>query len=237
VNRQVRVAKQHDYTFLRTTKDVRKFIDMGLLVRVPGNAHYTVDNETSFPYARPAVKLFIERLSRQYHNATGQKLVITSMTRPKSRQPRNASQNSVHPTGMAIDIQRSHSKKARTWLETTLLTLERRGVVEATRERHPPHYHVAVFPNQYEAYVENKLKKETPQVASKTPQAVPPKKTGGAGTNGGEVFYTTYRVQRGDSLWTIAKNHRTSVDRLRNLNAMDSARIYPGQTLMVPETR
>jgi len=238
VSRQVRVARQHDYTFIRTTTEVRKFVDMGLLVRIPGNAHYSVEG-ASFPYARPAVKLFIERLSRQYHNATGEKLVITSLTRPKSRQPRNASQNSVHPTGMAMDIRRSRSSRARKWLETSLLTLERRGVIEATHERHPPHYHVAVFPSQYETYVANKIKarQKTPQIASANPQTTSPSGSGNGNVARVDTFYATYRVQRGDSLWTIAKKHRTTVDRLKNLNAMGSARIYPGQTLMVPETR
>jgi hypothetical protein len=140
---------------------------------------------------------------------------------------------------MAIDIQRSRSSRARNWLETTLLTLERRGVVEATRERHPPHYHVAIFPDQYAAYVENKLKarKKTPQIASTNPETTASNGTGGGNAARVEEYYATYRVQRGDSLWTIAQEHRTTVDRLKNLNAMGSARIYPGQTLMVPETR
>jgi hypothetical protein len=215
VNRQHRVAREHDYTHLRTSKEVRKFVDMGLLVRIPGNSHYQVAG-VSFPYARPAVKLFIERLSRQYHGATGELLVVTSLTRPKSRQPRNASQNSVHPTGMAIDIRRSRNSRARRWLETTLLTLEKRGVVEATHERHPPHYHVAVFPSQYERYVAEKLNQ--------------PRKTQ-------DAVYLTYRVRRGDSLWKIAKRHNTTVTRLKKINAMNSARIYPGQTLMVPGAR
>lgn len=228
VARQHRVAKQHDYTHLKTAKQVRKFVDMGLLVRLPGG-DYEISG-ASFPYARPAVKLFVERLSRQYRAATGERLVITSLTRPVNRQPRNASQISVHPTGMAMDIRRSRSAAARRWLEKTLLILEKRGVIEATYERHPPHYHVAVFPTQYEEYVAQKLnqspRKKQSDVAQKLQE--PSRKL--------EAEYYTYRVRRGDSLWSIAKDHGTTVGRIKQINAMDSARIYPGQTLMIPAT-
>jgi hypothetical protein len=231
VNKQARVARQHDFSYLRTPAEVRKFVKMGLLVRLPGNAHYALDNEASFPYARPEMKLFIERLARQYHNATGEKLVVTSLTRPLSRQPRNASQNSVHPTGMAADIRRSHNRRARKWLEKTLLTLEDRNVIEATLERHPWHYHVAVFPRQYAAYVERKLEGKQKADPPAPPQATPAR-PGPSQT--ADVAYATYRVQRGDTLWTIAQRHQTSVSRLKKINAIRSPRIYPGQKLMVP---
>ncbi len=103
--------------------------------------------EVSFPYARPEVKTFLEQLSSAYHAACGEPLVVTSMVRPISRQPRNASPISVHPTGMAVDLRRSDRHGCRQWLESTLLALEGEGMIEATRERWPPHYHVAVFPD------------------------------------------------------------------------------------------
>ncbi|MEZ4655039.1 MAG: DUF5715 family protein [Candidatus Eisenbacteria bacterium] len=100
------------------------------------------------------MKTFIERLSKQYHDATGEKLVVTSLTRPLSQQPRNASDLSVHPTGMAIDFRIPPTRTARRWLENTFLSLESTGVIEATREHHPAHYHVAVFTESYENYAE-----------------------------------------------------------------------------------
>ena len=99
------------------------------------------------------MKTFIERLSDQYRDACGERLVVTSLTRPITRQPPNASAISVHPTGMAVDLRRSDSSGCRQWLETVLLDLEGKGVLEATREQYPPHYHVAVFPNPYLQYV------------------------------------------------------------------------------------
>lgn len=147
-------AREHDFTYLRTAGDVREFAQDGFLVRLSGNADYELaSDEVSFPYARPEVKTFIERLSDQYHGACGERLVVTSLTRPITRQPPNASVISVHPTGMAVDLRRSDSSGCRQWLETVLLDLESKGVVEATREQYPPHYHVAVFPNPYSQYL------------------------------------------------------------------------------------
>jgi hypothetical protein len=152
--RQNEEAREHDFTYLRTTEDVRSYIQQGLLVRLPGNADYELaTEEVSFPYARPEVKTFIERLSEQYRAACGERLVVTSLTRPITRQPPNASVISVHPTGMAADLRRSDSSGCRQWLETVLLDLEGKGVIEATREQYPPHYHVAVFPNPYLQYL------------------------------------------------------------------------------------
>jgi hypothetical protein len=152
--RQNEEAREHDFTYLRTTADVRDYAQQGLLVRLPGNADYELaSDEVSFPYARPEVKTFVERLSEQYRTACGERLVITSLTRPITRQPPNASVISVHPTGMAADLRRSDSPGCRQWLETVLLDLENKGVIEATREQYPPHYHVAVFPNPYLQYL------------------------------------------------------------------------------------
>jgi LysM repeat protein len=219
VKRQHRQANSHDYTRLKNPQHVRKFVNLGLLVPVRGNRNYRVAG-ARFPYARPEVKLFIERLSRQYRAATGEPLVVTSLTRPLSHQPRNASRYSVHPTGMAIDIRRSRSGTARKWLERNLIVLEQRGVLEATAERHPLHYHVAIYPQQYAAYV----KKKTARPAT-TPT-----------TAANQATYLTYRVQYGDSLWAIARRHRTTVSRIKNINAISGTRIVPGQKLYVPRS-
>jgi hypothetical protein len=149
-------AREHDFSYLRTAADVRDYVQQGLLVHLPGNADYELaTEEVSFPYARPEVKLFIERLADEYHSSCGEMLVVTSLTRPITRQPPNASAISVHPTGMAVDLRRSDSSGCRQWLETVLLDLEGKGVIEATREQYPPHYHVAVFPNPYLQYVQS----------------------------------------------------------------------------------
>jgi hypothetical protein len=146
--RQNLVAQQHDYAYLRTTQDVVQAVDSGELVAVRGNEDFQLaTSEVSFPYARPQVKTFLEQLSSAYHAACGEALVVTSLVRPISRQPWNASPISVHPTGMAMDLRRSDRRGCRQWLESTLLALEGEGMIEAIRVRWPPHYHVAVFPD------------------------------------------------------------------------------------------
>ena len=43
-----------------------------------------------------------------------------------------------------------------------------------------------------------------------------------------------YEVRRGDSLWTIARDHNTTVERLRTANKLRTSRIFTGQVLEVP---
>lgn len=152
LDRQNREAQRHDFTHLRGRAQLARFVSAGLLVLVEGNDDYSL-KDVSFEVARPEVRLFIERLSGQYREACGAPLIVTSLTRLRSLQPPNASPRSVHPTGMALDLRRPTNRACRTWLESTLLYLEERRVLEATLERRPPHYHVAVFPDDYVAYV------------------------------------------------------------------------------------
>jgi hypothetical protein len=154
LDRQNRVARQHDFTYIETPDRVRFFANQGWLVPIESSGDFIVKNDVSFPYARPEVQLFARRLGSQYRRACGEPLVVTSLTRPTNRQPRNASDRTVHPTGMALDLRYSWNTACRNWLEGVLTSLERQGVLEATLERSPRHYHVAIFPDQYSRYVE-----------------------------------------------------------------------------------
>lgn len=44
----------------------------------------------------------------------------------------------------------------------------------------------------------------------------------------------THVVQPGETLWDIARSHRSSVDRIQEHNALNSGRLQPGQTLKIP---
>jgi len=152
MKRQHAVAMDHDLVFHDTPEHIEKQVERGGLVPVEGNERYRV-HAVRNPYALPAVRKFIERLSARYHAATGEQLVVTSLTRAASHQPSNAHPLSVHPAGMAVDLRVPKNRESREWLERTLLSLEEEGVLDVTREYRPPHYHVAVFPRAYLDYV------------------------------------------------------------------------------------
>ena len=227
LDRQVEQARRHDFTHLANAPQLRRFVDAGYLVRVAGNADYTLAN-VSFPFARPEVRLFIERLSAQYRRACGERLVVTSLTRPLSHQPRNASVRSVHPTGMAIDL-RLPAGRCRAWLESVLLALEARGVLEATAERRPPHYHVAVYPKPYAAYVRQLTARADAGAAASAPASATP-----AASAPASARPAVHVVRRGDTLSGIAGRYGASVAALRRANGLGSSLIRPGQTLRVP---
>ena len=220
---QNRMAKAHDFSVLVTAAQVRKFVSSGYLVPVRANGDFAL-HDVSFPYARPQVELFVRRLASQYRAACGEVLVVTSLTRPAGAQPRNASDRSVHPAGMAVDLRVSNRSECRRWLERVLLDLERQGVLEATRERRPLHYHIAVFPDPYLRWVEGRGAVQMAAVtASKEKPAPAPSQQ-----------LVRYEVRSGDSLWNIARQHGTTVAMLRAKNELLSSRILPGQVLEVP---
>jgi LysM repeat protein len=247
-------AQEHEFSYLQTVSDVRDYAQRGLLVRIPGDDDYQVA-DASFPYARPEVKTFIDRLAGQYHAACGERLVVTSLTRPADRQPWNASPLSVHPTGMAIDLRRSRRPACRAWLERNLLSLEGDGVVEATKENHPPHYHVAVFPKPYLQYLASRGDAPDPvtapaEAAAEVRVAAVSEKAEGKPEKRSSTRRSTriarakavharsskkrVRVGHGDSLWTIAQRNGVSVAALKRANRIRSSHLKPGQALALP---
>ncbi len=217
LNRQVRQASSHDYTYLRDRGEVQRFVGAGLLVPMYETADYWLKG-VSFPVARPAVRLFVGRLASQYRAACGERLVVTSLTRPLANQPRNASRRSVHPTGMAMDLRRPYPGPCRDWLEETLLYLEGQKVLEATRESSPAHYHVALFPQPYISHVSRLTGLSTTTISASLEPGGP----------------TTYTVRRKDTLWQISRRYDTTPQAIQLANGLRSTEIYPGQRLKIP---
>ncbi len=221
--RQVHAARDHGYVYAYDRDDVERMVRAGELVRVEGNRDYVVKGAVRYPFARPEVELFVQRLGQQYHQACGRRLVVTSLIRPRNEQPRNASPLSVHPTGMAMDLRVSSSRSCRSWLERALLHLEDGKLLEAAREHHPPHYHVVLFPAPYLGYVAAKDGAAAVD-GYRSPTGVLTADAGGA----------EYRVRRGDSLWTIARRFGTTTGAIERANGLVSSRIKPGQVLAIP---
>lgn len=256
MRRQNNVAHNQEYTFLETSRDVRRFVESGLLVPVQSTKALRLSDGVSFPYARPAVRTFAQRLAGQYSSSCGERMVVTSLVRPLSRQPWNSSELSVHPAGMALDIRVSNRRSCRKWLEKALLGLEAKGLIDATREHFPAHFHVAVFPEAYSRYVA-RIGDETPKLAS---AASEPKSTSSKAAaaktpikiadearptyasivplpHSSESQQTTHKVRAGESLWTIAHKHGVTVSAIKNANDLRGSRIQPGQVLTIPGGR
>jgi hypothetical protein len=170
---QHRIAVKEDYSFLRTPKDVQKLAASGALVAVTDDANLTL-SKVSYPYARPEVRDFVQRFAASYHEATGSRLVVTSLTRPEIAQPKNAHRLSVHPAGMAVDLRIPADTAGRSFIERSLLALERAGVLDVTRERSPAHYHIAVFAEPYATYA---AKEDSLAAIERTRVAAEPKAT------------------------------------------------------------
>lgn len=208
MEKQHQEAVRHGYTFIETARVVNGLVEAGDLLKVTPSRHLIL-HDVSYPYARPPVKTFVERLSAQYFAACGEKMTVTSLTRPIDRQPANASQSSVHPTGMAVDLRIPSKQNCRSWLEKALLSLEATGVLDVTRERNPPHYHVAVYPTTYQNYVASLSESTTSE---------------------------EYIVRRGDTLSKIASRTGTSIAQLRAVNGLRGDLINVGQKLQILTT-
>lgn len=214
INRMYYHAVDHGMYFYKTASGLRKAVDEGRFVRISSTDDFQVVG-ASFPYVQDEVLFFVKRLGRQYRQACGERLVVTSAARPKSMRLANSVDKSVHPTGMAIDLRKPARTACRNWLRETLLALENEGVLEATEEFSPPHFHVAVFPTPYVRYVARM-------------GGAPSLAVNDAGSG------ASYKVRTGDSLWAIARRHATDVETLKTANNLRSSTLKIGQTLVIP---
>ncbi len=152
VNKPYHYATLHDLPFSRTSRDVKRSLHEGYLVRLGASPDY-VTHDVSFPYVTRTTLPFVRRLAAQNHRGCGEKLVITSAVRPESMQPSNSSEYSVHPAGIAVDFRKPRNSACLRWLRRNLLIIEKRGDIEATEEHHPAHFHVVVIPESYKEYL------------------------------------------------------------------------------------
>jgi LysM repeat protein len=225
-------AHSHDLAFLQNRADVYSAAMQGALVLISINEDLTLDRVT-FPFVLPNTRRFADSLAKEYHAGCGERLEVTSGARPIDEQPRNASPKSVHPTGMAVDFHKP-AGNCLTWLRKNLLDLEARGVVEATEEKHPAHFHVAVL---------NQLREPPIRLLASAP-STPATRVASAGpkvrTAAGEVALppaagkqARYQVRAGDNLWTIAERHNTTTDDLKKLNKLNSSRLKVGMEIQI----
>lgn len=228
MQRQNQLAVSYGYTFLNTPREVADFVGEGHLVPVEETAYLELHN-VSYPFARSEVKTFVDRLSRLYSATCREKLMVTSLTRPIEEQPANASSDSVHPTGMAVDMRIPGDAKCRNWLERTLLSLETAGVLDVTRERHPAHYHIALFTLAYASYVESiETTADTPQLVTAVATTI------GSEPQLADGGYLIHTVRKGETLSKVADSYGVSSTAVRKLNGLRGSKLKSGQKLKIP---
>lgn len=149
---------------------VERWARLELLERVPSktSTYYLHSVHDENRYLRPWAKLFLERLSRQYHARHSKPLRVTSLLRTAdyqrslSRRNGNAAsaegpKRSAHLTGACLDISKKGMTGAqRAWVRSVLSSLKTKGYLYAVEEYQQPVFHILVH-REYENYVEEIL--------------------------------------------------------------------------------
>lgn len=143
VDRAFHTAKRRDLPFVRSRHEAERRAREGDYVRLSASRNVRLKGVTT-PYVRPLTRTFLSTFAARYRQSCGDALVVTSAMRPTTVRLANSTVKSVHPTGMALDF-RAPSGSCRNWMRKELLAYEKRGVVDATEERRPAHFHVVVY--------------------------------------------------------------------------------------------
>ncbi len=168
-NSQVIQNKRADADDLSRMKDVamvRRFARAGLVDRVPSRTkyYYTRYIPAKYSYLRPWSKLFLDRISRQYHARFKKKMRVTSMIRTiafqNSLRKRNGNaassygpRRSSHLTGATLDISKNGMRRAEIdWMRRVLHSLREQGYLYAVEEFSQPTFHIMIYKN-YPKYV------------------------------------------------------------------------------------
>lgn len=160
-------ADSDNLSRMTSVRMLRRFEQKGWLVRVPASTsnYYVHSVPATYRYCRPWTKLFLTRLSEQYHARFGDRLRVTSLVRTAGRQRALARRNgnaadasgperSSHLTGATIDIsKRFMSHEERQWMRDVLYSLRQAGYLYAIEEFWQPTFHVMVYRN-YPDYVQ-----------------------------------------------------------------------------------
>jgi LysM repeat protein len=239
-------AVRNDLDFYSTSKSVYQSVRDGELKLISITMDLTLE-KVSYPFVLPRTLDVLNVFAKQYRATCGERLVVTSAARPRTEQPRNASPQSVHPTGMAIDFRRP-TGDCLTYMRGQLLALEKLGILEATEERRPVHFHVAVL--QRGSFAPATTVAAATATQSPTTPAEPAVIAATADSADGTVVLpekperpatkpadraptkaSTYVVRKGDNLSVIAKRFGLTVTRLKAINGLKSSSLRPGQKL------
>ncbi len=155
---QNRRADADDLSRIADRSMLLRFRRAGLLVAVPTSTphYYLHDVPGRLRYLRPWSKLFLTRLSEQFHARFGERLRVTALVRTVSHQRslsgrnRNAaaasgSRRSSHLTGATLDISKRFMRGPHlAWMRRVLYSLHQQGSIYAVEEFRQPCFHVMV---------------------------------------------------------------------------------------------
>lgn len=159
-------ADAENLSRMRSIAMIRRFARHGYLVRIPSRTHfyYLHSIPSRYRYCRPWTRLFLTRLSREYHARFGKRLRVTSLVRTVPQQRRlerrngnaanaTGSHRSSHLTGATLDISKRYmTRREKNWMRDTLYALRQRGYIYAIEEFEQPTFHIMIYRN-YTEYV------------------------------------------------------------------------------------
>jgi hypothetical protein len=143
VDRAYNTAVARHLHFHRTRITIERGARRGHYVRLTNTSTYRLRG-VGVPYLLPVTRTVLADLAARYRRQCGERLVVTSGMRLTVSRLINSTAKSVHPAGLAFDL-RAPRGRCRNWIRAELLSMERRGLVDATEERFPPHLHVVVY--------------------------------------------------------------------------------------------
>jgi hypothetical protein len=154
---QNRKADAEDLSRMADLAMVRRFARLGLLQTVPASSPtYALLGPSALRYLRPWARLFLKRLSEQFHARFGARLRVTSLTRTVAYQRRLRGRNgnaapavgeerSSHLTGASLDIsKRFMTTRQIDWMRRVLHSLAEANHLHAVEEFAQPTFHVMV---------------------------------------------------------------------------------------------
>ncbi len=171
--KQNKEADKEHLTRIKNEKGLVKMENDGYLVKISQEVHLSqsLQGKPENCFVRPWTNTFLVRFTHQFENkfGTGTAPEVSSAVRTIEQQKdlknkyhnNNAASTSgpkasSHPTGSTIDLKKKGlSKEELAWTRKVLLSLEQRGLIEATEEHGQECFHIMVF-EKYGEYVTKK---------------------------------------------------------------------------------
>jgi hypothetical protein len=163
-------ADEDNLSRMEDREMIDRWVRLQLLEQIPAKTatYYLHAVRAENQYLRPWAKLFLERLSRQFHARHRKPLRVTSLVRTADYQRRLTGRNgnaaaaegptrSAHLTGACMDISKKGMSGAQQrWMRSVLASLKAKGYLYAVEEFKQPVFHILVH-RSYEGYVDEVL--------------------------------------------------------------------------------